>query len=278
MKKLILVTLVLIIALGAWGSVIITYATTPHTIPVPTPAPIPTQPSQSKELPVTPVDSAKGNIVYHGSSSLPEVALTFDDGPSLYYTPQVLTILHQYGVHATFFTIGENVRLYPELVQQEYYAGHVIGNHSWDHPYLTQRSAASVYSELSRTGDMIQQTIGIRPTLFRPPYGAINAQVEFQASRLGLISVVWNVDTRDWDQPRSTESVIINNVLKGVSNGSIVLMHDAGGNRSRTIATLPKIIVALRQRGYQLVTISQLLSDMQTGGTGYMHVLTKDVA
>ncbi|MBV8694913.1 MAG: polysaccharide deacetylase family protein [Ktedonobacteraceae bacterium] len=268
MKKLVIMTLVLIIALAAWGSVIVTYATSPHaaaiprTVPLATPMPMPTPPLQSKELPVTPVISAKGDIVYRGNSGLPEVALTFDDGPSLYYTPQVLSILRQYGVHATFFTIGENVRLYPELVQQEYNAGHVIGNHSWDHPDLTRRSGASVYSELSRTCDIIRQTIGIRPTLFRPPYGAINAQVAFQAFQLGLTSIVWSVDTRDWDQPRSTESVIINNVLNEVGNGGIILMHDAGGNRSRTIATLPRIITALQQRGYRLVTIPQLLNDM----------------
>jgi peptidoglycan/xylan/chitin deacetylase (PgdA/CDA1 family) len=267
MKKLIIITLVLIMALGVWGSVIVIYATTPQAAatsqaaPLATPPSMRTQPLQSKELAVTPIGSAKGYIVYHGNSSLPEVALTFDDGPSLYYTPQVLSILRQYGVHATFFTIGENVRLYPELVQQEYNAGHIIGNHSWDHPDLTQRSGASVTSELSRTCDVIQQTIGIRPTLFRPPYGAINAQVGFQASQLGLTSIVWSVDTRDWDQPHSTESIIINNVLNEVGNGGIILMHDAGGNRSRTIAALPKIITALWQRGYRLVTIPQLLSD-----------------
>lgn len=269
MKKImIIMMLVLIAGLAGWASVIAAYANSSRTFLVPTPTPAPTQPLQGKEMQVTPTVSAQqgSHAVYQGNSNLPEVALTFDDGPNLYYTPQVLTILRRYGVHATFFAIGQNVQLYPELVQREYNEDHIIGNHSWSHPNLTERSSASVHSQLSRTSDIIQQTLGIRPALFRPPYGALNAQVGLQASQLGLTPILWNVDTRDWDQPHSTVRVIVNNVLNEVGNGGIILMHDGGGDRSRTIAALPEIITTLQQRGYRLVTVPQLLNDMQGSG------------
>jgi peptidoglycan-N-acetylglucosamine deacetylase len=201
-----------------------------------------------------------GQPIYHGNAKLPEVALTFDDGPNPPYTQEVLAILQRYGVDATFFCVGRLAQANYILVKQEYAAGHVIGNHSWSHPYLPNFSGAIISWQLSTTSDTIANIIGVRPTFFRPPYGAFNAQVLTIANAQGLSTVIWDVDPRDWSMPGT--NVIIARVLSQVHNGAIILMHDGGGNRSQTVAALPTIIATIQQRGYHFVTLPQLVSDL----------------
>ncbi len=184
-------------------------------------------------------------------SSSPMIALTFDDGPNPTFTPQILHVLEQYGVSATFFCVGQQVQSYPGLVQQMSQAGETIGNHSWNHSTLTGLSPDAIRGQLRSTSTVIQQATGISPTLFRPPYGATNGTVESIASQLGLYEILWTIDTRDWQHPGV--GAIVSTVLANARNGSIVLMHDGGGDRSQTVQALPQIIIGLRQRGFTFV-------------------------
>lgn len=181
------------------------------------------------------------------------IALTFDDGPDAVFTPQVLRLLRQYRVRATFFCIGRQVQRYPYLLQQMYQAGEVIGNHTWSHPNLTRLSSDAIQQQLRSTSLIIQQTIGVPPEIFRPPYGATNARVRGIAAQLGLQQIMWTIDTRDWRQPGVR--AIVNAVLTNAKNGSIVIMHDGGGDRSQTVQALPQIITGLQQRGFTYVVV-----------------------
>jgi peptidoglycan/xylan/chitin deacetylase (PgdA/CDA1 family) len=204
----------------------------------------------------------KGNVFFQGSTRLPEVALTFDDGPNAIYTPQILHILEQYGVKVTFFCIGKQVPANARVLQQAHNDGDVIANHSWSHPKLIQLSGASIQAQLHMTSIAIHNAIGVYPLLFRPPYGAYDNFVQGLVAQSGLTSVMWNVDTRDWTRPGVNG--IINTALAEVRNGSIILMHDGGGNRSETVEALPTIIRMLQQQGFKLVTVIQLINDTHT--------------
>jgi peptidoglycan/xylan/chitin deacetylase (PgdA/CDA1 family) len=199
--------------------------------------------------------------LYSGNAHLPEIALTFDDGPNPIYTPQILALLQEYRVKATFFDVGYLVTDYPNLVRQEYSAGNSVGNHSWSHPELTLLSASAIWSQLTRTSTAIQATIGVRPTLFRPPYGAINGTVLAEANYLGVTTVLWNDSAGDWALPGV--SVIASKILRQAGNGAIILLHDGGGNRSQSVAALPIIITALEHRGFTFVTIQQMVDDLK---------------
>jgi len=262
MKKIAIMLLTLIISLTLFGTAVVAYANGTITLPSQTQVTVTPQPTVQPTQPdVTPTSVPLKPILSEGDSTKPEIALTIDDGPHPTYTPQVLSILQQYGVHATFFVVGENVQRYPSLVQQELAAGHLVGNHSWDHPDLTTLSADAIHKEISETSDILQQTTGVQPAFFRPPYGAINDEVQAQASQLGLTSTTWSVDPKDWQTPGT--QVIINRVLNQVENGSIILMHDGGDNRSESVAALETIIPTLQQRGYQFVTIQQMANELQ---------------
>ncbi|HEX6480818.1 MAG TPA: polysaccharide deacetylase family protein [Ktedonobacteraceae bacterium] len=204
----------------------------------------------------------RGSVFFQGSTGLPEVALTFDDGPNAVYTPQILSILQQYGVKATFFCIGEQVPANTRIVRQVYNDGDIIASHTWSHPNLTKLSATSIQTQLHLTSAAIGNAIGVHPILFRPPYGAYNNFVQGQVAQTGLTTVMWNVDTRDWTRPGVYR--IVNTALATVRNGSIILMHDGGGNRTETVEALPIIIGALLQRGFKLVTVIQLINDTHT--------------
>lgn len=201
----------------------------------------------------------QGRILYSGNTHRPEIALTFDDGPDCYYTPQVLDILQHYGVKATFFCIGRQVAAYPHLVRQEYEAGHVIGNHTCTHPNLALLSISDILSQLNQTSDAIQEVIGVRPVFFRPPYGALSTKVLTQAERLGITIVMWNDKAEEWAKPGV--NFIIRRTLDS-GNGAIILLHDGGKDRSQTVAALPGIIKGLQNRGFQFVTIQRMVDNL----------------
>jgi peptidoglycan-N-acetylglucosamine deacetylase len=200
--------------------------------------------------------------LFNGSTHIPEIALTFDDGPNPYYTPQILGILQRYGIKATFFDVGYLVEDYPNIVREEYHQGNIVANHSWSHPVLTSFSAQGIQSQLTSTTNIIKATIGVRPTFFRPPYGAINNQVLVQARNLHYTTVMWDGSAEDWNLPGV--NTIVNKTLYYARNGAILLLHDGGGNRAETVAALPIIISALKSRGFKFVTIQQLVDDLVT--------------
>jgi len=197
-------------------------------------------------------------VITGGRTDLPRVALTFDDGPNPTYTPQILQVLAANNAHATFFEIGQQVQRNPGLARQVVADGNVIGNHTWDHPSLTTITPTAQASELKQASTEIKNVTGMTPTLFRPPYGATNLQVETVAAEQQMATVLWSVDTADWQLPGVQR--IVTAALNGVHNGSIIMMHDGGGNRSQTVAALSQIIKGLQARGYALVTVPELVS------------------
>lgn len=183
------------------------------------------------------------------------LAPTFDDGPST-DTPQILAILHAFHVHATFFLIGRQVAPYEPAVRSEVRAGDEVGNHTYDHFDLLPLSDRQIISQLAQTQQAIRAAAGIVPRWFRPPDGAVDDRVVRLASSLGLGSVLWNVDPRDWSRPGT--SAIIDTVVHQALPGSIIIMHDGGGDRSETAAALPIILRTLQARGYRFLTVSEL--------------------
>lgn len=187
------------------------------------------------------------------------VALTFDDGPGE-YTNQILDELDAAGVKATFFEIGENVGQFPEVVKRQVDDGMVIGDHTWTHPNLSHLGAASQRSQLSRTADALEAAGAPRPTLVRPPYGALNSATKAVAADLGMSLITWNVDSQDWLNRNAQKSRRL--IMKEVGNGSIVLMHDI---QPSTVKALPQVIADLKQRGYTFVTVPQLIGSPRPG-------------
>jgi len=187
------------------------------------------------------------------------LALTFDDGPSPSYTPQILAILAKYRARATFFQLGVCAAGHPELTRAVAAAGHELAVHSWSHPYLTKLSAEAVTADSKRCVALFHRLVG--PGLVvrweRPPYGATNAQVRSAIEAAGLRQILWNLDTNDWRKPGA--AVIAQRVLSGARHGAVVLMHDGGGNREGTVEALRQVVPALQARGYELVTLSELM-------------------
>jgi len=187
-----------------------------------------------------------------------EVALTFDDGPGP-YTPAVLSVLERLHVRATFFEIGAMLRYFGASTVRELRDGDVIGDHTQTHPEMATLSAHAQHEQLFEQILHVEVLDGPRPILFRPPYGSYNATTMRQLRALHLMMVLWSVDTDDYLQPGVP--VIVQRALAGARPGAILLMHDAGGTRTQTIAALPRIIEELRARGFHLVTVPELLRD-----------------
>ena len=184
------------------------------------------------------------------------IALTFDDGPWPHTTEQVLDILKQYDIKATFFWIGKNVKNFPEIAKLVVNAGHVVGNHTWHHWYRHMNPTAAA-QEVESTAEIIYQTTGVRTSLFRPPGGILNNGPAAYAKKEKYAVMMWSADSIDYRH--ISASRLINNVLKQAKSGGIVLMHDGGGNRSQTVKALPKIIDGLTKRGYKFVSVPELL-------------------
>jgi peptidoglycan/xylan/chitin deacetylase (PgdA/CDA1 family) len=182
------------------------------------------------------------------------VVLTFDDGPDPAFTPQILAILATYGAKATFFEVGKNVTKHPELTKRLHAAGHSVENHTWDHADLRKLGAVAFRQEVASTDQAIRAATGSTPACLRPPYGGMNPTVTQRAKALGKDLVVWTVDSRDWTKPGAP--AIVQRVLKNVRNGSVILMHDGGGNRTQTVAALPKILQTLKAQGYGFRTLA----------------------
>lgn len=200
------------------------------------------------------------SIVYRPRSKFdkpPEVALTFDDGPWPGSSREILSILQRMHAKATFFVIGYLVDRYPQIVQAEIDAGMAIGNHSWDHPItppFDQLEPHRMQTEMSNTNDVLFRRFGLRPTLFRSPGGSLDGRVIKTAEGFGMRVVQWDVDPRDWS-PSATKASIVRNVLSHIKPGSIVDLHDGGGDQSATIRALPAIIRGIRKMGLKLVAM-----------------------
>jgi Predicted xylanase/chitin deacetylase len=189
-------------------------------------------------------------FVTNGPRGRKRIAIGFDDGPSD-YTPGVLRVLRNFDSHATFFEIGQETPGRSAIMKKILRQGNEIGNHSLHHE--TDPSSGSLHE----TDRLIRRATGFRPCDFRPPDGSVNSSLISRAHAEHLVTVTWNVDPRDWATPGV--SAIASNVIQNAHNGSIVVMHDGGGNRSETIAALPAILSHFRHRGYKFVTVAELL-------------------
>jgi peptidoglycan/xylan/chitin deacetylase (PgdA/CDA1 family) len=196
--------------------------------------------------------------VTSGGSRGHELALTFDDGPGP-YTQQLVGVLNKYHVHATFFAIGEEERYFSAGTLLELHSGDVVGDHTETHPMMASLSAHEQREELVEQIARIELLGGPRPRLFRPPYGSFDATTFHILHQLHLLMVLWSTDTSDYTLPGV--HAIVQSALAGAHPGAIILMHDAGGDRSETIAALPAIIRGLRKRGLEPVTIPRLMLD-----------------
>jgi peptidoglycan-N-acetylglucosamine deacetylase len=205
-----------------------------------------------------------GRFLAHGDRNHREVALTFDDGPHPPYTNGVLDILGDFGVPATFFCLGLAVAAYPEVVLRAQSEGHCIANHTWSHPYLPDLSDEQLEFQVRAAEAALRDATGQSPILFRPPYGSRTPYIERRLVTLRQIVVTWDVDAQDWSRP-GTRS-IVDRVLADVRDGSVILLHDGGGDRSQTVAALPSIIEGLLEHEYRLVTVEGLLSSAPRPG------------
>lgn len=186
-----------------------------------------------------------------------EVALTFDDGPSI-YTQRFVQMLREQKAVATFFMIGEQIGSgYRAILREELRDGDALGDHTWTHPNLAALSASAVRAQLASTKARIAAVASYTPCVFRPPYGSYDATVVSVARSLGLDTITWEVDPADYTLPGV--AAIEQRVLAQAQRGSIVLSHDGGGPRLQTLDAYPRIIAALRARGYRFVTVPQLL-------------------
>jgi peptidoglycan/xylan/chitin deacetylase (PgdA/CDA1 family) len=189
-------------------------------------------------------------LVTNGSRDRPVVALTFDDGPSE-YTDRYLDVLEEKGVPATFFEIGQEMGGREATMRRILREGDEIGDHTMNHVEYPD------YGQIAGAADLIQRYTHFKPCLFRPPGGAVNEGVVATAGSLGMRTINWDVDPRDWSLPG--QGSIEANILGHAQNGSIILMHDGGGPRDETLAALPNVIDGLRARGFEFATVSELL-------------------
>jgi peptidoglycan/xylan/chitin deacetylase (PgdA/CDA1 family) len=201
-----------------------------------------------------------GESYYHGDRTQTALALTFDDGPSE-STPKLLETLGKYRVPATFFMCGENVRRCPDVAREVAARGHEFGNHTDSHARLDFKSPRFIYGEMARAQEMILETTGVKPQWFRAPYGVRWFGVAQAQELLGLRGVMWTLIGRDWRWPASRVSELL---LRRVANGGIVCLHDGRGVRptpdiSATIEAVEYTVPRLQERGFQFLTLTQLL-------------------
>lgn len=201
-------------------------------------------------------------IVHQVSTQRKELAITFDDGPNEVYTPAILTMLSEVSGKATFYMIGEQMQANPEVVKAVAAQGHEIGNHTYSHPYLTRISPDECRVELKRTDALIHKLTGKRPLTFRPPYLDYNEQVIAISKGEGYRMIgALNTESRDWEQP-GVDYILVKS-LTCVGNGSILLFHDGYGDRSQTLQAFGRLLRIVDERGYRLVTVSELLASDQ---------------
>jgi peptidoglycan-N-acetylglucosamine deacetylase len=192
------------------------------------------------------------------------VALTFDDGPSP-YTPAILAVLRRYRVPATFCMLGDQAQRYPAVARRVAVEGHQLCNHSRDHRDMARLSATRARREVVTAEREIRDAAGVAPTIFRFPYGSSDRLARRVVHGYGMRTLAWDVDPQDWTRPAAT--TITTRIVRNVRPGSVVLMHDGGGNRSHTVASLDATIRQLRKRGYRFVPARPGWPDLRSLGS-----------
>lgn len=193
------------------------------------------------------------------------VCLTFDDGPNPEYTPQILDLLKAYDAKATFFIFGRFAEVYPEIVRRIVREHHEIGNHTYSHPTLTSLDLSEVEREIFEGEKAIQSAVEYRCRLFRPPYGIFSDEIVEKVQELNYEFMLWSRDMQvnDWELPGTDR--MVDEIISNVKNGSVILMHDAGGNRDQTVETVAKVLPILKSLNYKFTTLSELMNSRIRG-------------
>ncbi|MBE9609352.1 polysaccharide deacetylase family protein [Chitinilyticum piscinae] len=205
-----------------------------------------------------------GVYFLNGAAEEKVIALTFDDGPSQ-FTPELLDVLKKHQVKATFFVLGKSVERSPELVKRAQAEGHTIGNHSWDHPNLSEMQGDAYWDkQLKPTQDALKKLLGFEPALMRPPYGFLTDAQVADLGKRKMKAILWSVASDDWflihTMTQGSAQAIGKQVQQYAHPGAIVLAHDAGGRtRQPTIEAMDALIPELKKQGYRFVTVDQLL-------------------
>lgn len=229
--------------------------------PAPAPAPqlqenpIARRSNRPSTLPSVPPAGAK--VSYSQVSiTQPVVAMTFDDGPHPVLTPRLLDILKERNIKCTFFVIGRSAKAHPQIIRRMIAEGHEVANHTWTHASLTSRSDDQIRQELRQSEDALVAAANYRPQLIRPPYGAVNARIkQLMFAEFGYSTIMWSVDPQDWRRPGV--GVVTSRLVNGAHPGAIMLAHDI---HPPTIQAMPAMFDQLLAKGYQFVTVSQLLN------------------
>ena len=192
------------------------------------------------------------------------VALTFDDGPSRQWTPQVLDALKVAGIPATFFMVGYHVRQYPDIARRVAAAGHEIANHGFAHSVILYYTPAEIEEEIKYSEQVIREVTGRTTRLFRPPKAWLRAEIKDKIKDMGYRVVLWSLNSKDW--VKFDHRAIVHFICRRIQSGDILLFHDSGsvfgtegGDRSQTVAAIPLLAQALRAKGYEFVTVSELI-------------------
>ncbi len=191
-----------------------------------------------------------------------QIALTYDDGPNDPHTLRLLEVLAKHETRATFFLIGRYVRHRPDIALEILKAGHSVGNHTFTHPLLIFKSDAEIRKELSEGHAVLNDAVGERSNLFRPPFGGRRPAVLRIARELGLEPIMWNVTGYDWNAPSA--SVIEQKVTKQIRGGDVILLHDGGhkqmgADRSQTVLATERLLTRYKAEGYEFVTVSEMM-------------------
>ncbi|MBO5363646.1 MAG: polysaccharide deacetylase family protein [Clostridia bacterium] len=192
--------------------------------------------------------------IYSVETTEKKIAISFDCAWGVEYTDRILTELDRHNVKCTFFAVEFWVEKYPEYAKKIVERGHELGTHSKTHPYMSKLTKGQVRDELTSSMSAIEETAGVKPTLFRPPYGDYNNTLIETAIELGLYTIQWDVDSLDWKNLSATELSL--RVINGVKEGSIILCHNNG---LHTAEALPMIFSTLQNRGYEFVPIGDLI-------------------
>lgn len=215
--------------------------------------------------PLFSVSLSQEHVIHSIPIQKKKIALTFDDGPTLDETVQILDLLKEYDAKATFFVVGSRVERYASIVEREIREGHEVGNHTFHHLIWTRNvSEKQLIKEIELTQEAISNISGYQPSLFRPVQGFYSQKLVDVVEHSNLQVVLWSQkhDTRDWDRPGV--KYIVQNVLNDIENGDIILLHDHVNGKSQTILALKRILPALKEKGYECVTISELLKTYES--------------
>ncbi|MDD5354458.1 MAG: polysaccharide deacetylase family protein [bacterium] len=197
--------------------------------------------------------SDHGNFDFKEYLNKPRIALTFDDGPHQFFTSEILKVLEREGARATFFVVGKQVKIFPELLQEIARSGNEIGNHTYNHYNLTMLDEAQINFEIKSNEELIKRVTSLTPRFFRPPGGHYNYKVVEAAKDNGEDMALWSIHPRDTDRPQV--EYILQKVLNNVEDQSVILLHSGV---EQTLEALPQLIRELRKKGYRLVTLSEL--------------------